>query len=131
MIMAAQITSKTAATVKADTARAIEALEAENVSDKQAAALLANDQKVIEAGVPLEFEEMVPHADGPHTYLSVKFPLRDAHQRVAVLRRLDGGSHVYLNLHGSGRHGAAVCVGISHWRGVPDGDTDGEPEHCR
>lgn len=35
----------------------------------------ANDLKVIEANGPLEFEEIVPHGDGPHTYISVKFPL--------------------------------------------------------
>jgi signal transduction histidine kinase len=28
---------------------------------------------------PIEFEEVVPHDDGPHTYISIKFPLRDEH----------------------------------------------------
>jgi PAS domain S-box-containing protein len=41
-------------------------------------ALRANDQKVLGAGTPLEFEELVPTRDGLRTYLSVKFPLRDA-----------------------------------------------------
>jgi PAS domain S-box-containing protein len=44
---------------------------------EQAEALLANDRRVLESGAPLEFEEEVTQADGPHTYLSVKFPLRD------------------------------------------------------
>jgi PAS domain S-box-containing protein len=34
----------------------------------------ANDRKVIEAGEPLAIEEQAPHADGIHTYLSIKFP---------------------------------------------------------
>jgi PAS domain S-box-containing protein len=39
--------------------------------------LRANDQKIVEAEAPIEFEEVVPHDDGLHTYISVKFPLRD------------------------------------------------------
>jgi PAS domain S-box-containing protein len=35
-----------------------------------------NDQLVINTGVPVETEEMAPHPDGPHTCISVKFPLR-------------------------------------------------------
>lgn len=38
----------------------------------------ANDQEVLEADAPEEFEERAPQADGMHTYISVKFPLRDA-----------------------------------------------------
>ena len=36
-----------------------------------------NDRRVIEENGSLEFEEVVPQADGPHTYISLKFPLRD------------------------------------------------------
>ncbi len=43
-----------------------------------AARVQANDQQVLEAGHPLEFEEKVPLPDGDHTYLSVKFPLKGA-----------------------------------------------------
>jgi PAS domain S-box-containing protein len=39
--------------------------------------LRANDQQVVEAEAAIEFEEVVPHDDGLHTYISVKFPLRD------------------------------------------------------
>jgi PAS domain S-box-containing protein len=46
--------------------------------DAIARTLDANDRAVAAAGIALEFEEIVPHADGPHTYLSVKFPLRNA-----------------------------------------------------
>lgn len=43
----------------------------------QAAAdlLRANDTAVARAGVPLEFDEVVPQDDGDHTYISIKFPL--------------------------------------------------------
>ena len=37
-----------------------------------------HDLNVMHTGQPLEMEEIAPHADGPHYYLSVKFPLFDA-----------------------------------------------------
>jgi PAS domain S-box-containing protein len=37
----------------------------------------ANDQIVAETGRPLQFEETAPHQDGPHAYISIKFPLFD------------------------------------------------------
>ena len=40
-------------------------------------ALREKDRSVLKAGHEIEFEEEVPHADGIHTYLTVKFPLRD------------------------------------------------------
>ncbi|WP_442994303.1 PAS domain S-box protein [Scytonema sp. PRP1] len=40
--------------------------------------LMANSCKVITEGKPIEVEEVVPHENGLHTYLSVKFPLQDA-----------------------------------------------------
>lgn len=40
-------------------------------------ALCALDDKVIGDGIAVEDEVTIPHADGPHTYLMVKFPLRD------------------------------------------------------
>lgn len=36
-----------------------------------------NDHTVLSEGVSLTVEEVAPHADGPHTYLSVKFPIPD------------------------------------------------------
>ena len=36
-----------------------------------------NDQKVIETGGPVRFEETLPVSGGQRTYISVKFPLRD------------------------------------------------------
>lgn len=43
---------------------------------QQAAQFRANDRKVLEAGVPLEFEEVATHDDGPHTSIVFKFLLR-------------------------------------------------------
>jgi len=42
-----------------------------------AAVLSENDRKVWQSGQPLEVEEIIPDADGPHTFISLKFPLRD------------------------------------------------------
>ena len=39
-------------------------------------AIWANDIKVLEEDHPITFEETVPHDDGFHTYVAVKFPLR-------------------------------------------------------
>jgi len=50
-----------------------------------AEAFRANDRKVLEAGLPLEFEEIAPHDDGPHTYISIKFPLVDPIRGTRVL----------------------------------------------
>jgi PAS domain S-box-containing protein len=44
---------------------------------QKADALRANDQKVLDGGVTVEWEELVHQDDGPHTYWSVKFPLLD------------------------------------------------------
>ncbi|NOT01990.1 MAG: response regulator [Phycisphaerales bacterium] len=40
-------------------------------------ALQANDQTVLAGDRPVEFEEIVPDDEGVHTYISLKFPLRD------------------------------------------------------
>ena len=37
----------------------------------------ANDMEVVKQDRPIEYEEFAPHADGLHTYLSLKLPLRD------------------------------------------------------
>jgi PAS domain S-box-containing protein len=39
----------------------------------------ANDLAAIARGVPLQVEEQAPGEDGMHTYVTVKFPLHDAH----------------------------------------------------
>jgi PAS domain S-box-containing protein len=45
---------------------------------EQAAAFRANDLKVLQANVPMEFEEIALHDDGPHTSVVLKFPLKNA-----------------------------------------------------
>ncbi len=40
-------------------------------------AFRANDERVFKANAPVEFEEVAPHDDGPHTYISIKFPIND------------------------------------------------------
>ncbi|MEG5160559.1 PAS domain-containing protein [Microcoleus sp. AT3-A2] len=41
----------------------------------KAAALRENDLKVLESSSPITLEEIIPQDDGPHTYISLKFPL--------------------------------------------------------
>jgi PAS domain S-box-containing protein len=48
-------------------------------------AFRANDLRVMHTGQAIEFEEVAPHADGPHTYLSVKVPLRSADGQVYAM----------------------------------------------
>jgi PAS domain S-box-containing protein len=43
-----------------------------------AEALNATNREVLRTGIPSQTEERIPLADGVHTYISVKFPLRDA-----------------------------------------------------
>jgi diguanylate cyclase (GGDEF)-like protein/PAS domain S-box-containing protein len=43
-----------------------------------AAAVRAADQQVLASGEARQFEEIIPQADGPHTWLALKFPLHDA-----------------------------------------------------
>ncbi|MER3414743.1 MAG: hypothetical protein C4297_00820 [Gemmataceae bacterium] len=42
-----------------------------------AAKFQENDREVFRAGRAIEYEETAPHSDGPHTYISVKFPIVD------------------------------------------------------
>jgi len=45
---------------------------------EMAEAFRANDLKALQSDTPLEIEEIAPHDDGEHTYLSVKFPLKNS-----------------------------------------------------
>ncbi|HEY9602708.1 MAG TPA: PAS domain S-box protein, partial [Allocoleopsis sp.] len=40
-------------------------------------AFAVNSQQILQSGEPMEFEEVAPHADGLHTYITIKFPLYD------------------------------------------------------
>jgi len=44
-----------------------------------------HDRRVIESGMGIECEEIAPHPDGPHTYISVKFPLYDASGKIYAI----------------------------------------------
>jgi PAS domain S-box-containing protein len=46
---------------------------------------LEADAKVWREQAPIYFEETAPHADGPHTYRSVKFPVRDEMGKMIAL----------------------------------------------
>lgn len=37
----------------------------------------ANDLKALARGAPIQMEELAPHPDGVHTYITVKYPIRD------------------------------------------------------
>src|ERR1041384_5602112 len=39
--------------------------------------LRGNEGVLIEQNRTVEYEEVAPHTDGPHTYISIKFPLCD------------------------------------------------------
>jgi PAS domain S-box-containing protein len=44
-----------------------------------------NDVEVAETGATMRREETAPHDDGPHTYVSIKFPLRNAVSEVEAV----------------------------------------------
>jgi PAS domain S-box-containing protein len=44
-----------------------------------------NDRTVLQSGMQLECEEVAPHDDGPHTYLSIKVPLRNDNNEIFAL----------------------------------------------
>lgn len=52
---------------------------------EQAATFEADDLKVLEAGLPIEFEEVALHEDGPHTSIVHKFPLLDAAGKICAI----------------------------------------------
>src|SRR5215467_16324331 len=54
-------------------------------SAEQAAAFQANDREVLEAGVPMEFEEVALQEDGQHTSIVQKFPLFDADGKIYAI----------------------------------------------
>lgn len=47
-----------------------------------AEAFRANDQRVLDTGEVSRVEEIAPHEDGLHTYVSVKFPLRNSESQI-------------------------------------------------
>lgn len=47
--------------------------------DYFARVFVLNNHQVLDSGIAIEVEEVVPQLDGLHTYLSIKFPLKDQH----------------------------------------------------
>lgn len=50
-----------------------------------AADFRANDLKALASGAAIQAEEAAPHEDGPHTYITVKYPLTDAAGRAYAI----------------------------------------------
>jgi PAS domain S-box-containing protein len=50
-----------------------------------AADFRANDLKALSSGAAIQAEETAPHEDGPHTYITVKYPLTDAAGRAFAI----------------------------------------------
>lgn len=57
---------------------AVGKMDADILPPEVAASNVANDQAVLAANAPVEFEERIPQRDGLHIFWAVKFPLRDA-----------------------------------------------------
>jgi formate hydrogenlyase transcriptional activator len=52
---------------------------------EQAVAFQTNDRQVLQAALPMEFEEVALHVDGPHTSIVRKFPLLDERGNVYAI----------------------------------------------
>jgi PAS domain S-box-containing protein len=52
---------------------------------KIAAQIRKNDLAVLKSKTSLVLEEQIPHSDGLHTYLSVKFPIVDYHGKISAV----------------------------------------------
>ncbi|MCA9245666.1 MAG: SpoIIE family protein phosphatase [Planctomycetales bacterium] len=50
--------------------------------EEMAQAFRCNDEKVVLEGKTFTVQEVAPHADGNHTYISVKFPLKDSRGKI-------------------------------------------------
>ena len=70
--------------------------------------LQANDRAVLEAGKPLALEEHVPHDDGIHSYLSIKFPLEGPDGRVTGVCGIATDITERKRLEAASRHLAAI-----------------------
>ncbi len=92
--------------------------DAEIFPAAQAEAFASNDRKVLEAGVPLEFEETARHEDGLHTSVVNKFPLRDTKGKIYALcgtvtditahKRAEATIHSLLEI--SAKLNSTLCV---------------------
>ncbi len=70
--------------------------------------LQANDRAVLEAGKPLVLEEHIPHHDGMHSYLSIKFPLEGPDGQVTGVCGIATDITERKQLENASRHLAAI-----------------------
>ncbi len=92
--------------------------DAEIFPAAQAEAFAANDRKVLEAGAPMEFEEVASQEDGLHTSVVNKFPLRDTKGRAYAIcgtvtditahKRAEATIHSLLEI--SAKLNSTLCV---------------------
>ena len=96
-----------------------------------AEAVRDNDRRVIEAGVPIQFEETVPSDAGEHLYVSAKFLLRDRTGKpYAVMWYRDGHQRFEArggNASGHGTRAGTVCAAARHRVGKSKRGSSGMP----
>jgi PAS domain S-box-containing protein len=70
-----------------------------------------HDRQVLAAGKPLSFEEQVPHDDGNHSYISVKFPIEGPDGKVTGVCGIATDISDRKRLETVGLHFAAIVEG--------------------
>ncbi len=89
---------------------------------RQALVLQANDRQVRETGTALQVEEKIPQEDGFHTYLSVKFPLRDGEGKIYAVCGISTDITEKKQVEERLRQSAAVFENISEGMLITDLD---------
>lgn len=89
---------------------------------EQAAAFIANDRKVLQRGMPLEFEEVAMHDDGPHTSIVVKFPLYDAEGAIFAIGGITTDVTERRRAEEERKHLAAILEATTDFVGTADRD---------
>jgi PAS domain S-box-containing protein len=90
-----------------------------------------NDLHVQKLGHPVRFEEIAPHQDGLHTYISLKFPLLDANKRPYAVAGISTDITDRKRLEEALRQTneeLSKQVDIPNWKTSPPVDFDFPPE---